>query len=131
MKKLLSLLTLGLALSWCVGCTVTATTPPQAIATGYSSLDDMKLGQSIAALCSPTESSVAQEKVNYAALSPSLASCREKPYLNNLIAGCNAANSVYLAFHAGTATLAQAQVSFATAQSAQTALAANKGVGVK
>ena len=126
MKKLLSLLTLGLALGWCVGCTVTATTPPAAVAPGYSSQADQTLGQSLAAI----DAFVTQEKANYAQLSSALQAA-EKPYLNNLIAAVNAANQVYLAFHAGTATLAQAQVSFATAQSAQTALAANKGVGVK
>ena len=89
------------------------------VAPSQASAADQTLGQSLAAI----DAFVTQEKANYAQLTPALQAA-EKPYLNNLIAAVNAANQVYLAFHAGTATLAQAQVSFATAQSAQTALAA-------
>ena len=130
MKRLLSLLALGLAVGWMTGCpAASSTTPPAAIAPGYSSQADQTLGQSLAALCSPIGSFVAQEKINYAALTPA-AQATEKPYLNSMIAVCNVANATYSAFHATppTATLAQAQTAFATAQSAQTALEANKGV---
>ena len=123
MKRLLSLLALGLAVGWMTGCpaTVNAPTPPPA--PGYSSQADQTLGQSLAAI----DAFVTQEKANYAVMSVNLQAA-EKPYLNNLISAVNVANQLYLAFHAGTATLTQAQTAFATAQSAQTALEANKGI---
>lgn len=107
-----------------IGCpSATSTTPPTALAPGYSSPADQTLGQSLAAL----NGFVNQEKINYAALSPALAAA-EKPYLNTLIDATTVANAAYLAFHQGTQTLAQAQASFITAQTAQSNLAAQKGI---
>src|SRR5271170_1228158 len=90
------------------GCKpATSTTPPAALAPGYSSTDDQTLGQSLAALVG----FITQEKANYAALNPTQ-QATEKPYLNSLIDATDIANAAYSAFHAGTGTLAQAQVAY-------------------
>lgn len=120
MKKYLLLLTLLAP----IGCkSATSTTPPAALAPGYSSQDDQVLGQSLASL----NAFVLQEKTNYAALAPAQQAA-EKSILNALIDATDVANATYTAFHQGTGTLAQAQVAYATAQSKETALNANKGV---
>lgn len=105
-----------------VGChSTTATTPPAALAPGYSSQADQTLGQSLAAITAFRD----QEKINYAGLSVTM-QAQEKPYLNSLIDATNVANATYVAFHSGTATLAQAQSAMTAAQNAQTALTSNK-----
>jgi hypothetical protein len=108
-----------------VGCAKTAstTTPPAALAPGYSSQADETLGKSLAAV----NAFVTQEKVNYAAL-PAAQQATEKPYLNKLIDATDLANTAYVAFHANTQTLAQAQSAYNAAQTAQTTLQAAVGV---
>lgn len=103
-----------------VGC-ATATAPPVPLAPGYSSPADQTLGQSLAAV----NGFVNQEKINYAAKPPATQAA-EKAYLNSLIDATNIANVAYVAFHAGTQTLAQAQAALTTAQNSQAVLAAQK-----
>lgn len=114
-------LTLFLALPLMFGCLHPSTPAP--LAPGYSSPADQTLGQALAAVTAFRD----QEKINYAGLSATKQAA-EKPYLNSLIDATNVANTTYVAFHSGTATLAQAQSALTAAQNAQTALAANKGV---
>lgn len=117
-------LVLFLALPLMFGCVkTTSTTTPIALAPGYSSQADQTIGQALAAVTAFRD----QEKINYAGLSPSQQAV-ERPYLNSLIDASNLANTTYIAFHSGTATLAQAQSALTAAQNAQTALAASKGV---
>lgn len=120
MKKALFVFTLCLLT---VGCnTVKLTTPPAALAPGYSNADDQNLGRALAAV----NAFVTQETINYARLTAAQ-QLPEKPYLNALIDATNAADAIYSAYHAGTATLAQAQAAEKTAETAQRKLAAQKG----
>lgn len=119
MKRLSLILLLALPLTGCPSANTT--TPPAAIAPGYSSPADQTLGQSLAAVVAFTN----QEKANFAAL-PTAKQDAERPYLNSLIMAVNAADSAYLAFHAGTQSITQAQAALSKAQSAQTALVNQK-----
>ena len=121
MKK--TLLTFCLLLPM-IGCTAaTSTTPPAALAPEYLSTADQTLGQSLAAVYA----FVTQERTNYASLTATQ-QASEKTILNNLITATDYANTAYVAYHAGTQTLAQAQAALTTAQTAQSALATAKGV---
>lgn len=118
-----TLLSLALCLSM-LGCgAVQSATPPIAPAMGYSSAADETLGKNLAAVTGFRD----QERVNYTNLSPFLQAA-EKPYLNTLIDAVNLANTAYIAFHAGTQTIDQAQAAYTKAQSAQTAFTTNVGV---
>ena len=118
MKRIALLLFLSVSL---LGCP-SASSPTQPLAPGYSTQADQTLGQSLAAVTAFRD----QERINYASLT-SAQQAAEKPYLNALIDSVNVANTVYLALHAGTATLAQAQTAYLNAQTAQTNLTAAKG----
>src|SRR5215472_14724714 len=96
------------------GCKVSSTTPPAAVAPGYANQTDQIIGQSLAAL----DAFVSQAQKDYLML-PAAQQTAEKGVLNNLIAAANAANRVYLAYHAGTQTEAQAQQALGVAQQAQ------------
>lgn len=107
-----------------LGCpSATTTTPPAALAPGYSNSADQQLGQDLAAVVGFTD----QEKINYAQLSATQQDA-EKSYLNTLINSVNAANAAYNAYHQGVQTLAQAQLALATAQNAKNAVQQVKGV---
>jgi hypothetical protein len=106
------------------GCgAVNSATPPAALAPGYLSAADQTVGEGLAAV----NSFVTQEKVNYAAATAT-AQAAEKATLNALITATDLANAAYTAYHAGTGTLPAAQTALTTAQNAQAALAASKGV---
>lgn len=107
--------------------------PPVPPAPGYSSPADQVLGQSLAAVTAFRDS----EKDNYqcgpvaAAAKTCLSDAQkaaEKSSLNTLIDTVDVANVAYLAFHAGTQTLAQAQAAATKAQNAQNVLTVAKGV---
>lgn len=117
MKRFATLL-LALALTGCA-----AKNPVNAPAPGYTSTQDQTLGQNLAGL----NSFVAQEKLNYAALSPDKQAV-EKPYLNTLIDSLNVADALYVSYHRGQATLQQVQTAYSTADAAKTSLMAKKGV---
>lgn len=116
-----------LALALCIpmlGCgAVQTTTPPAALAPGYSSAADQTVGEGLAAV----NSFVKQEVINYNAMTAAQ-QAPERTTLNALISATDLANAAYTAFHAGTGTLPAAQTALTTAQNAQTALAASKGV---
>lgn len=106
------------------GCgAVHTTTPPAVLAPGYANAADQTLGESLLAV----KSFAAQETINYNQM-PADKQARETKYLNTLISAVNVADGAYLAFHAGTQTLAQAQTALQTAQGAQSSLVAAKGV---
>lgn len=118
MKRIL----LAVALALPLGCQP-ANSPTPPVAPGYSSVTDQQVGESLAAI----NAFVNQEKTNYATL-PDAQQAKEKPALNALITATNVANASYVAFHQGTKTMAQAQADLASAQQAQSGLAAVKGV---
>ncbi len=105
------------------GCVRTVSVPPAPVANGYSSAADQTLGESLAAL----HAFVTQERVNYQALTAD-GQAREKTALNALIAAVNVADNAYIAFHAGTQTIQQAQDALGKAQTAQAELTKVKGV---
>jgi hypothetical protein len=133
MKRILTALALSASLMTpIIGCkTNTAPAPP--LAPGYLTPADQTLGQSLRAATAFRDS----EESNYncdataAAAQTCLSAAQkavEKPYLNSLIDAVNLANAAYTAYHSGSQTFAQAQAAYNTAQQAQTALTANKGV---
>lgn len=120
----LALLSIFLALPLMAGCgAVQSTTPPAALAPGYSSAADQAVGEGLAAV----NSFVNQEKINYASMNSAQQGV-EKTTLNTLITATNIANTAYTAFHAGTGTLPAAQSALTTAQNDQASLTAAKGI---
>lgn len=120
MKSLLSAVLICCVLT---GCGAKATVSPTASAPRYTSQADQQIGEALAAV----NAFVNQEKVNYQAMTP-VQQDKEKAALNKLIASVNAANSAYTGYHAGTGTLDQAQSALTSAQNAQAALTAAKGI---
>lgn|ERR1039458_2404255 len=129
--------TMNLALLLCLalplaGCpAATAPTPPTA--PGYQNIDDQKLGRALAAVNGFRKSEEGNYNCDTAALAADtcLTSAQktvEKPYLNDFINAVNLANTAYTAYHAGTQTLAQAQVAEKSAETSQASLATAKGV---
>jgi hypothetical protein len=112
-SRLAIFLTLPLLLS---GCKVTATTSPAALAPGYTTPFDQTAGQTLAA----AHALVSKATTDYPSLTPAQ-QATEKPILNAFVSAVNTADSVYLAFHQGTATQAQVQTQLNSVATAQTA----------
>src|ERR1035438_4002737 len=93
------------------GC-ATATAP---LAPGYSSQFDQTAGQALAA----AHALVSKATNDYSSLTPAQQST-EKPILNAFVSAVNTADTVYLAFHAGSATQAQVQTQLNAVSTAQT-----------
>ncbi len=105
-----------------MGChSTTAATPP--LAPGYVDPTDQTLGQTLSAL----NAFVVQEKSHFNSLTVDQ-QAKERPVLNPLIDAVNVANSVYRAFHAGTANEAAASAAISQAQATQSGFASAKGV---
>lgn len=130
-RALFSLILLPLLVLPLAGCpTASTTTPPAALAPGYTSQLDQQLGQAMAAL----------RAGDYAAVSGFLSltqpqQAAEKSALNNFTTAVNAADTLYLAFHAGVTvanpnppSAAQVQAAITAATSAQTNFNATLGV---
>jgi len=104
MKRLSVLLFLALMLPL-AGCpTASTTTPPAALAPGYLNQFDQTAGQTLAA----AHALVSKATQDYPTLSVAQ-QLREKTVLNAFVQAVNTADSVYLAYHNGTATQAQVQ----------------------
>ncbi|HEY3620738.1 MAG TPA: hypothetical protein VGK96_28375 [Candidatus Sulfotelmatobacter sp.] len=119
--KLASILLAG-ALLAPLGCK-TASAPAAPPAPGYLNAQDQIIGQALASL----DTFVRQATADYATLTPAQ-QASEKSALNNMVTAVNIANSLYLAYHNGTSTEAQAQTALVTAQSAQTNYTSVAGV---
>ena len=118
MKRYFLLLCLCLPLAGCP--TASTTTPPAALAPGYTSQFDEKAGQALAAAHAMVSKAVA----DYLSLSVAQQAA-DKPILNSFVVAVNTADAVYLAFHNNQATQAQVQAqlkSVSTAQANYTAL---------
>jgi len=98
-----------------MGC-ATATAPSVPLAPGYTTPFDQTAGQTLAA----AHALVSKATTDYPTLTPAQQST-EKPILNAFVTAVNTADSVYLAFHNGTATQAQVQTQLNAVQTAQTA----------
>lgn len=111
--KVLATLALCLILT---GCTATAT-PPTAPAIGYNNTADQQMGEILAGAHSFYTSIQAQSAARTLTLTPA-----EKTAFNDFGTALNTAQSIYLAYHAGTQTQATAQAAVDTVQSKQAAL---------
>lgn len=98
------------------GCTKTATTATPPLAPGYSNSTDQQLGSTLAAADAFYNKLQSDQKSG--AFSPTAA---EVTSLNVLQVALATANPIYLAYHNGTATLAQAQAAVNQVSTAQTA----------
>lgn len=116
----LALLSVFLALP--IGC-ATASSPTPPLAPGYSNSQDQTLGQTLAAI----NAFVTTEKSHFNTLTTAQQS-KERTILNPLIDATTVANAVYLAYHAGTKTEADAQTAVSAAQAAQTNFSSQNGV---
>jgi hypothetical protein len=114
MKRIL----LALPLLLILGChAATSTTPPAALAPGFSSQADQTLDQILVGAHGFYTS--IQGSVNAGTYTPSPTTLTA---LNDFGTVLNTADTVYLAYHNGTATLAQAQAAAATLQTQQATL---------
>lgn len=115
MKKILLSLALSLPM---IGCgAVQSTTPPATLAPGFSSQSDQTMDQTLVG--AHKFYTDIQAQVAAGTYTPS---ATEKTSLNTFASALNTAQVVYLAFHAGTATLAQAQAAVTSVTSQQTVL---------
>ena len=118
MKRVLLAIALTASMMMPVGCVKTNTaTPTQALAPGYVNQADQVMGQTLVAAHS-----------FYATIQADVASGKYKPgpvektTLNNFATTLNAAQIVYISYHAGQATQAQAQAQVNAVSAAQTAV---------
>lgn len=119
MRKLtVLLLCVPLMLAGCAK--TTGTTPP--LAPGYQNQTDQSMGQALAAAHSFYQT--IQQDVTAGKFVPSPT---EKTALNDFAASLNVAQPLYLAYHAGTATQAQAQAAVNDVIAKQSALQAQIG----
>ncbi len=119
MKKILAALTILAGLSLPVaGCTAVSTpTTPQALAPGYQNTADQAMGETLVgahAFYVTVQQDVAAGKYT--------PSATEKSALNDFGAALNAAQIIYIGYHAGVNTQAQAQAAVNGVSTQQTAL---------
>lgn len=123
LRKALSV-TLLVAIMPITGCvTASSTTPPAALAPGYLNSVDQTLGQSLAAF----HAFALKATADYTSLTPAQQALEKAP-LNAFVLAVNTADTLYLAYHQGTATQQQVQTAVTNASTAQAAYTA---VGVK
>lgn len=119
MKKLVLAILLSAA-TITTGCkAASTTTPPQALAPGYTNSADQMMGQTIVgahAFYVTIQADIAAGRYT-----PSAA---EKTALNGFAVALNAAQIVYIGYHAGTSTQAQAQSAVNAVIAQQSALQA-------
>jgi hypothetical protein len=114
MKVKSFILSAAIALSL-TGCPSSTVTPP--LAPGYQNAADQSMGEILAGARRFYVSIQTQTGNGSLTLGPSI-----KAAFNDFGVSLNAADSVYLAYHAGTATEAQAQAQVNIVQSKQAAL---------
>ena len=130
-RAILSLILLPLLVLPLAGCpAASSSTPPTALAPGYNSAVDQQLGQTMAALRAADYAAAS----GYLSLTPTQQAA-EKAALNNFTAAVNAADVLYLAYHAGVTVAnpnppsqAQVQAAISTATTAQANFNATLGV---
>lgn len=115
MKNILLSLALCLPI---IGCgAVQSTTPPAALAPGFSSQADQVMDQVLVG--AKKFYTDIQAQIVAGTYTPA---ATEKASLNTFASALNTAQVVYIAFHAGTATQAQAQAAVDTVTTQQTSL---------
>ena len=116
LRRLAMLAFLALAVGWMTACTPTTTTPAQ-LAPGYQNSADQQMGEILSGAHAFYQSIQQQSQAGTLTLDPTT-----KSAFNQFGTALNAAQTVYLAYHAGTATQAQAQTAVNQVQSQQAAL---------
>ena len=113
-----ALAALGFSIGWLVGCTPTANPPtaPQ-IGAGYNNTADQTMGEILSGARAFYVSIQQQSAAGTLVLTPAV-----KQAFNTFGTSLNAAESLYLAYHAGTAAQAAAQTAVNTVQQQQAAL---------
>ena len=125
MKKLFAALALSVVLMGPMGCVkATSTTPAAALAPGYQNQADQVMGQTLVA--AHAFYATIQQDVASGKYTPSAA---EKTTLNNFATVLNSAQIIYISYHAGAATQAQAQSAVNAVQAQQTAVQATLSGG--
>lgn len=117
--KLAAIASLGFSIGWLVGCTPAATNPttPAQLAPGYSNQADQQMGEVLSGAHAFYQSIQQQSQAGTLTLTPQV-----KQAFNAFGVSLNAAQSVYLAYHQGAATQAQAQAAVDKVQQEQQAL---------
>lgn len=116
MKRFIKVAAVFLALGWTIGCTPKTTTPAQ-LAPGYNNQADQQMGEILSG-AHAFYSRVQQDSASGAMV----LTATEKQAFNAFGATLNGAQAVYLAYHNGTATQAQAQAAVSQVQTQQAAL---------
>jgi hypothetical protein len=116
--KLAAIASLGFAVGWTIGCGQHANpTPPAQTAPGYNNQADQQMGEILSGAHAFYTSIQQQSQAGTLTLQPAV-----KAAFNQFGISLNAAQTVYLAYHQGTATQAQAQTAVDKVQSEQAAL---------
>ena len=119
MKRLIAI-TLSLCMVPILGCpAASTTTPAAALAPGYMNQADQQMGQVLSGAHSFYTTIQQDSAAGKVSLTPT-----EKTAFNDFGASLNAADTIYLAYHNGTATAAAAQAAVNTVQQKQSALPA-------
>jgi hypothetical protein len=118
LKQIALIAAFGLTLGWIMGCGAKAnpTTPAQ-LAPGYQNSADQQMGEILAGAHAFYNSIQQQQAAGQLGLTDTA-----KAAFNQFGTALNAAQTVYLAYHSGTATQAQAQTAVNQVQSQQAAL---------
>lgn len=117
MNRAITATILTLALLVPMGCKKAAATNPAVLAPGYTSQADQVMGQTLVgahAFYATIQADVAAGKYTPAPA--------EKTALNNFAMTLNAAQTIYIGYHAGVNTQAQAQAAVDSLATQQTAL---------
>lgn len=114
---------LALATVPMMGCKPATTTAPQALAPGYLNQADQTMGQTLVGAHSFY--TTIQQDVASGKYQPSVA---EKTALNNFATALNTAQLIYIGYHAGANTQAQAQAAVNAVTAQQTAIQSTLGV---
>lgn len=119
MKKTLAVITLCLATMMMTGCPAASTNPttPAQLAPGYNNSADQQMGAVLSGARAFYTSIQSQSAAGTLTLTPTV-----KASFNQFGVSLNAAEAIYLAYHSGQATQAQAQASVNTVQTQQAAL---------
>ena len=112
--KLTSLILTACLLAVPMGCKKTATTNPATLAPGYTGQQDQTLGTTLKGIHDFYTGLMTQIATDKRILGPT-----ENAALTSLALAINTADTVYVAYHNGQATLQQAQAAVSNASAAQ------------
>jgi hypothetical protein len=124
MKKLALILLLAVPLMGCKPASTTTT--PQTLAPGYANSADQAMGETLVA--AHAFYTTIQGDVTSGKYTPS---ATEKTSLNNFATALNSAQIIYIAYHAGQSTQAQAQAAVNAVTAQQASLQSSLSGGTK